>query len=153
MLRLRRTGFEAGSEMERSTMKRHIKLALILVSALIAPMAAVAQSPTAQPKNINPAVLEVNGEKIFAAEISMIMQNIAAQLGGRENVQDEEALVQMATQRAVEQTLLAQEARRNNIQPNELRLAEMVQAIEQQSGGREALESARRWSPTWRPSA
>jgi hypothetical protein len=132
MLRLRRTGFEAGSEMERSTMKRHIKLALILVSALIAPMAAVAQSPTAQPKNINPAVLEVNGEKIFAAEISMIMQNIAAQLGGRENVQDEEALVQMATQRAVEQTLLAQEARRNNIQPNELRLAEMVQAIEQQ---------------------
>jgi len=122
-------------------MKRHIKLALVLVTALIAPMAGIAQSPTAQPENKNPAVLEVNGEKIFAAEISMIMQNIAAQLGGRENVQDEEALVQMATQRAVEQTLLAQEARRNNIQPNELRLAEMVQAIEQQSGGREALES------------
>jgi hypothetical protein len=132
MLRFRRTGFEAGSEMERSTMKRHIKLALILVTALIAPMAVIAQSPTEQPGNKNPAVLEVNGEKIFAAEISMIMQNIAAQMGGRENVENEETLVQMATQRAVEQTLLAQEARRNNIQPNELRLAEMVQAIEQQ---------------------
>jgi peptidyl-prolyl cis-trans isomerase C len=90
---------------------------------------------------LNPAVIEVNGEKIYAAEISMTMQNITAQMGGRENVENEQQLVQMATQRVVEQQLLAQEAVRTNVQPNELRLAEMMQALERQAGGREALES------------
>jgi len=90
---------------------------------------------------VNPAVLEINGEKVYAAEISLVMQNVVAQMGGRENVQNEQELVQMATQRVVEQTLLAQEARRTNVQADELRLAEMMQALEQQAGGREALES------------
>jgi len=62
-------------------------------------------------------------------------------VGGRDKVQDEQQLVQMATQRVVEQTLLAQEARRTNVQPNELRLAEMMQTLETQAGGRQALES------------
>ncbi len=122
-------------------MKRHTRIALILVTAVIAPIIATAQAPTAPGGNVNPAMLEVNGEKVFAAEISMVMQNIAAQMGGRDKVQDEQQLVQMATQRVVEQTLLAQEARRTNVQPNELRLAEMMQSLEQQAGGREALES------------
>jgi peptidyl-prolyl cis-trans isomerase C len=122
-------------------MKRHTRIALILVTAVIAPIIATAQAPTAPGGNVNPAMLEVNGEKVFAAEISMVMQNIAAQMGGRDKVQDEQQLVQMATQRVVEQTLLAQEARRTNVQPNELRLAEMMQTLEQQAGGREALES------------
>jgi len=122
-------------------MKRNIGFALLLVTALFAPSVVPAQAPTAPAGDVNPAMLEVNGEKIYAAEITMIMQNIAAQMGGRENVQDEQQLVQMATQRVVEQTLLAQEARRTNVQPNELRLAEMIQALEQQAGGRQALES------------
>ena len=122
-------------------MNRHTRFALIFVAVVIVPIAAFAQAPAAPGEDVNPAMLEVNGEKIFAAEISMVMQNIAAQMGGRENVQDEQQLVQMATQRVVEQTLLAQEARRTNVQANELRLAEMMQTLEQQAGGREALES------------
>ena len=141
MLRPRRAGFSACSDMERFTMKRHNAIVLVLVTALIVPTIAFAQAPTAPGGNLNPAVIEVNGEKVYAAEISMIMQNIAAQMGGRDKVQDEQQLVQMATQRVVEQTLLAQEARRTNVQPNELRLAEMMQALENQGGGREALES------------
>ena len=105
------------------------------------PLVALAQAESAPAQEKNPAMLEVNGETIYAAEISMIMQNIAAQIGGRENVQDEDQLVQMATQRAVEQTLLAQEARRTNVQPSDLRLAEMMQGLEQQAGGREQLEA------------
>ncbi len=122
-------------------MKRYSALTLVLVSAVVAPMIAFAQAQAAPGQTLNPAMIEVNGEKIYAAEISMVMQNIAAQTGGRENVQDEQQLVQMATQRVVEQTLLAQEARRTNIQPNELRLAEMMQTLERQAGGRETLES------------
>ncbi len=122
-------------------MKRDITRLCVLAIALAAPMTSLAQTAPAAPENVNPAVLEVNGEKVYAAEISMTMQNIAAQIGGRDKVEDEQALVQMATQRVVEQTLLAQEATRTNVQPNELRMAEMMQAIEQQAGGRQALES------------
>ena len=123
-------------------MKKHIQIASTLVIALIAAHGpAVAQETAAPAENVNPAVLEVNGDKVYAAEISMTMQNIAAQMGGKENVEDQQALVQAATQRVVEQTLLAQEARRANVQPDELRLAQMVQAVETQAGGLEALES------------
>jgi len=122
-------------------MKRHNTISLALVTALIAPTIAFTQEPAAPSGNLNPAVIEVNGEKIYAAEISMTMQNITAQMGGRENIENEQQLFQMATQRVVEQQLLAQEAVRTNVQPNELRLAEMMQALERQAGGREALES------------
>jgi len=122
-------------------MKRHNTIALVLVTTLIMPTVAFTQESAAPGATLNPAVIEVNGEKIYAAEISMTMQNITAQMGGRENIQDEKKLVQMATQRVVEQQLLAQEAARTNVQPNELRLAEMMQALERQAGGREALES------------
>lgn len=142
MLRVRRAGRNVCSDMERFTMKRCYTTALVLISALAVPTITFPQEPATTGDNLNPAVLEVNGEKVYAAEISLIMQNIAAQMGGRENVQDEQELVQMATQRVIEQTLLAQEAKRTNVQVDELRLAEMMQTLEQRAGGREALESS-----------
>jgi len=48
----------------------------------------------------------------------------------------------MATQRVVEQKLLAQEARRQGYKVNDLRVAEMAQEVEKQSGGRENLDQA-----------
>lgn len=141
MLRFRRVGRSVRSDMERFTMKRHNIIALVLVSALIVPTIAFTQEPATPGGSLNPAVLEVNGEKIYAAEISMTMQNISTQMGGRENVESEQRLMQMAMERVVEQQLLAQEATRTNVQPNELRLAEMMQALERQAGGRDALES------------
>ena len=122
-------------------MKRHHTIALVLITTLIAPAVTFTQEATEPGETLNPAVIDVNGDKIYAAEISMTMQNIAAQMGGREKVEDEKKLMQMATRRVVEQQLLAQEAVRTNVQPNELRLAEMMQALERQAGGREALES------------
>lgn len=124
-------------------MKTHTRIALIFLAALSAtPGVALAQGASAPPTDINPAVLRVNGDTIYAAEISMVMQNIVAQLGGRDKVEDQQQVVQMATQRVVEQKLLAQEARRFGIQANELRVAQMMQAVEQQAGGREALETS-----------
>jgi peptidyl-prolyl cis-trans isomerase C len=63
-------------------------------------------------------------------------------MGGRDKVQDEQQLVQMATQRLVEQKLLSQEAARLGIQPNELRVTQMADAIERQAGGREVLDAS-----------
>ena len=114
-----------------------ILLALVAVAAI-----GIAQESPAPDANINPAVLKVNDDLVYAAEISMVMQNIAGQMGGRDKVPDQQELVQMATQRVVEQKLLSQEASRNGIEPNEVRVAQMIQAIEQQAGGREALDAS-----------
>ena len=107
----------------------------------VACLAVVSAAQEAAPptENINPAVLKVNDDTVYAAEISLVMQNIAGQIGDREKVPDNQELVQIATQRIVEQKLLAQEARRFGLKPDELRVAQMVQSAEQQSGGREAL--------------
>jgi len=115
---------------------------MILLASVVMAATGFAQGSPAPGANINPAVFDVNGELIYAAEISMVMQNIAGQMGGRDKIQDNEELVQMATQRVIEQKLLSQEATRLGIQPNELRVAQMAQAFEKQAGGREALDAA-----------
>jgi len=115
----------------------------IIVLALVAIAAtSVAQESQAPSATVNPAVLKVNDDLVYASDISLVMQNIAGQMGGRDKVQDQQQLVQMATQRVVEQKLLSQEALRVGIQPNDLRIAEMAQTIVKQAGGREALDAS-----------
>lgn len=123
-------------------MKRHLIHALMIVVITLVASAGTGQEPAAPAQEMNPAVIEVNGEKIHAAEISLTMRNIVAQMGGQQpDAEKQQALMQMATQRVIEQKLLAQEARRTNVKVNEDRLAEMVQTVEKQAGGREQLES------------
>jgi len=123
-------------------MKTHRRNVTILLALVAVAAIGIAQESPAPGANVNPAVLKVNDDLVYAAEISMVMQNIAGQMGGRDKVPDQQELVQMATQRVVEQKLLSQEAGRNGIQPNEPRVAQMIQAIEQQAGGREALDAS-----------
>ena len=135
-------GLSPRQNSERLEMNTHTRITLILLATLLAaPVTTLAQGASAPPTDLNPAVLKVNDDTIYAAEISMVMQNIVAQLGGPDKVEDQQQVVQMATQRVVEQKLLAQEARRFGIQADELRVAQMMQAVEQQAGGREALEA------------
>ena len=123
-------------------MKTQARNAIIALALVAIAATGFAQESPAPSANINPAVLKVNDDLVYASEISMVMQNIASQMGGRDKVQDQQQLVQMATQRVVEQKLLSQEALRNGIQPNDLRVAQMVQAMEQQAGGREAMDAS-----------
>jgi peptidyl-prolyl cis-trans isomerase C len=122
-------------------MKRNQLCALIMfLASAIGVHAQESPAPTA---DINPPVLRVNNDTVYAAEVSMVMANITGQLAaqGRE-LPDQQQLVQMATQRVVEQKLLAQEARRQGYKPNDLRVAEMAQTVEKQAGGREALDQS-----------
>ncbi len=123
-------------------MKTQVRNATILLTLVAIAAIGFAQEAPAPGANINPAVLKVNDDLVYASEISMVMQNIAGQMGGRDKVQDEQQLVQMATQRVVEQKLLSQEALRIGIQPNDLRIAQMAQTIVKQAGGREALDGS-----------
>jgi len=89
----------------------------------------------------NPVVLRVNGDPIYAIEISMVMQTIQAQLIERGEEVDQRELAKVATQRAIEQKLLVQEAGRFGIEADELDVARAAQIAEQQSGGRASLEA------------
>jgi len=120
-------------------MKHRATVMLVLAFALCAPLV-TAQNTLETAKN--PAVWTINGDPIYAAEISMTMQNLAAQIqqaGGPAPTSEE--LMQAATQRMIEQKLLAQEAKRLSIRNNEQRLAETIAQMEQQAGGKENLES------------
>ena len=89
----------------------------------------------------NPVVLRVNGDPIYAVEISMVMQTIQAQLTERGEEVDQRELAKVATQRAIEQKLLVQEARRFGVEADELDVARAARLAEQQSGGRASLEA------------
>lgn len=110
-----------------------------------APAVAPQVDPTAEPgppqPAPNPVVLRVNGSPIHAVEISMIMQTIQSQFAQRGEQVDQRELAKVATQRAIEQKLLVQEARRFGAEPDELDVARAAQIAEQQAGGREALEA------------
>lgn len=104
------------------------------------------QDPTTSPSAANatagnPVVLRVNGDPIYAIEISMVMQTLQAQLSERGEQVDQRELAQVATQRAIEQKLLVQEARRFGAEADELEVARSAQMAEQQAGGRPALEA------------
>jgi parvulin-like peptidyl-prolyl isomerase len=86
--------------------------------------------------------MTVNGQPVYAAEISLLMQNIKGFLTSQGQQVSEEEIVQVATQRVVEQKLLAQEATRFGIKPDEQRIAQLMAMTEQQAGGREQLEQA-----------
>jgi peptidyl-prolyl cis-trans isomerase C len=103
------------------------------------PSAAPVAAPPAA--GLNQAVLKVNGEPIRAFEISMIMQTIQSQLKEHAEDVDISELAKAATQRAIEQKLLAQEARRVGLVADELDVARAVEAAEKQAGGRTILES------------
>jgi peptidyl-prolyl cis-trans isomerase C len=123
-------------------MKAHARFVIAALLAAL-PAALPAQYAPAPPADINPPVLEVNGDTIFAADISMVMRNISGQLQAQNlEVPENQELVQMATQRVVEQKLIAQEARRRGIQVNDLRVAEMTKTVEEQAGGRDALQQS-----------
>lgn len=124
---------------------RHTRISTIILMTLLA-VAVSASSQNAAPSvnpEINPAVLQVNDDIIYASDISLVMRNIAAQYGSQgQQPPPEEELVQLATQRVVEQKLLSQVGTKAGFEANELAVAERAKEVEQQAGGIEQLNQS-----------
>ena len=120
-------------------MNRTSLVAAALAAAVVA-LSAGAQEPQAPAPSANPKVITVNGQPVYAAEISLMMQNVQGYLKSQGREAPEEEIAQVATQRVVEQKLLAQEATRFGVKPDEQRIAQMMQMTERQAGGRDKLE-------------
>jgi peptidyl-prolyl cis-trans isomerase C len=113
---------------------------LAIIGLLVVAHVGSAQETQPSPQNVNPIIMKVNGEPVYAAEVSLLMQNIQGFLASQGREASQQEIFQVASQRIVEQKLLAQEARRFGLQPNEDEVTRMLQMTEQQAGGREALE-------------
>lgn len=113
-----------------------IQTALIVALTLVAALASAQQAPA------NPKVMTINGEPLWAAEITFVLQSAMAPLlqQGHQGPPPEE-LVESVVQKVVDTKLLAQEARRLKIKPDEKQIKEILARIEQSSGGRAALEA------------
>jgi peptidyl-prolyl cis-trans isomerase C len=112
---------------------------LAAIGALAFASFGFAQAPAA---SVNPLVMKINGDEVHAAEISLMMQNIQGFLLSQGQQPTEEQVFQMASQRIVEQKLIAQEAKRQGLKPDPQQVAQMLQMTEQQVGGKENLEKA-----------
>jgi parvulin-like peptidyl-prolyl isomerase len=107
-------------------------LAILVIS--VAAGAAGQDSPVpADPRN--PVVLHVDGAPVYAAEVSMVMQNVESQLRRGGETIDTQKLVAIAMRRVVEQKLLAEEARRFGLKPDPERVDGMLESAERQAGG------------------
>ena len=125
----------------------------LCVGLMIVATIGIAQDPTEsttppdsqqvqQPEVINPVVMTVNGEPVHAAEISLVMQRIGAQMQQSGNEIDEKQLVQAAQSQVVDTKLLAQEARRRGITLPDGHVEQILAQIQQQAGGAEQLAKA-----------
>ena len=81
------------------------------------------------------------GEPVYAAEISLMIQNRHVFCASQGQQVSQEQIFQVASQRILEQKLLAQEAVRFGLKPDETKVAEMMKLTEQQAGGRATLEA------------
>lgn len=112
---------------------------LCSISVALAAIVGGAQDLTPSGTGRNPVVLRIDGEPVRAAEISLVMLNLQAQLKAVGQEMDTRQLMDQATQRVIEQRLLAREARRAGLSPDPARIQQMLAAAEQQAGGAEQL--------------
>lgn len=112
---------------------------LLVVGILAVAGFAPCQQAAPSPDGLNPLIMKVNGEPVYAAEVSLIMSTMVGQLEQSGSDFEIEQVLQAATDRAIEQKLLAQEARRFGLSPDEERVAQQMAAADQRAGGREAL--------------
>ncbi len=117
-------------------MKKSVPCAAVLVLALCVAVPAMAQqSPTE-------VVLTVNEQPVYSWEVRMLIPQIQQEMARQGMQPEQEMVIQAAMQRVVDSKLLAQEATRLKMQPNDQRVKETMAEIEQQAGGRAQLDQA-----------
>ncbi len=112
---------------------------LLLVVAVAGAAFAQDQATPQPAEDINPQVLTVNGEPVYAAEISLVMRTVAESLKAGSAQPSQKEILGAATQRVIEQKLLAQEARRFGLHADESEVENLLNAAATQLGGREEL--------------
>lgn len=118
-------------------MSSRIRLTTLVVAMALAVAAGAQTNPVE-----NPVVVTVNGDPIRAAEVNLVAQQVAAAASQRGGQPDQQAVFDESVSQLIQTRLLAQEARRQKVTVPEGSVEKVMQQIEQQVGGREALETS-----------
>ena len=114
---------------------------LIMCALILAAGSLVsAQTPTTPEETSATVAFMVNGEPLPTFEIQFAMQAVAAQMQQRGGEVKQDQLIGIATEEAIKNRLLLQEARRRDIQPDPAGVARAIQQLTQKAGGDEALQ-------------
>jgi len=114
-------------------MNRHVKLVVMTAFLLGAALGAAAQG---RPNEI---AAVVNGEPISTWEIGLLFPQIQEELVAQGEEARGDIVIRVALQRAIDNRLLAQEARRVGIKPNDEQVAARLDAMAERAGGRAQL--------------
>lgn len=114
----------------------------IQLTALVVAMALAAAAGAQINPSENPVIVTVNGDPIRAAEVNLVAQQVAAAVSQQGGDLDQQAIFDESVGQLIQTKLLAQEARRQNIAVPAGSVDQVMQQIEQQVGGREALETS-----------
>ncbi len=130
----------------------------IVVSVLCAAVAGAQTPPTSQPAPTgaeapatatsmpapqpppDPVVLTVNGDPIHAGSVRLAVQNVISQLRRQGQKPEQQQVMQAATQQVIDSTLLAQEARRRDVELDTSKVSQILEDMERRAGGRESLQ-------------
>lgn len=112
---------------------------IVIVLGLVAAAFAVAASAQDQ-QTPNPVVVWVNGDPVYAADISVAMGSIGPQLKSAGQDLTQEELMQVSVGRIIDQKILAQQARQLELSVDEDRIQAQVDRMAGEAGGRETLE-------------
>ncbi len=124
-------------------MNKSFGVGVVVAAMTIALSVAAQQAPTqSQPPTSadaqNRVIVKVNGDPVYTSDVSLMMRDLQARQRGQKI--PEQQLVEMGTGRVIDRKLLAQEATRRGIKPNEQRVEANLGEIVKQAGGREALD-------------
>jgi parvulin-like peptidyl-prolyl isomerase len=107
---------------------------------VVALLTAGAITATAQDPSQEVALI-VNGEKIFTWEIALLMPAVQTEMASQGLDTKGEGVIQAVLGRAIDSKLLAQEARRRGIEPDNGRIDQKMNKMAKGSGGRANLEA------------
>ena len=117
-------------------MKRSVSIGAVLALIVCVSLPIFAQGP---PSDV---VLTVNDQPVYSWEIGLLIPQIQQEMARQGMQPERDTVIQASMQRVVDSKLLAQEARRREMQPNDQRVKATMAQIEQQAGGREKLGEA-----------
>ncbi len=117
-------------------MKTTLSLVLGLVLAWTIPALAKAAPQSAD------IVMKVNDEPVFGSEVQMELARLAMQLQRMGQNPGQVDLQQIARQQVVDTHLLAQEARKQGLEPDESKVQALIEQAAAQAGGKDQLEAS-----------
>lgn len=111
------------------------------IVALTAVIAVCLTSPLVAQTQTSPVVMTVNDQPVYFWEMRLVVPQVQMELTSRGVEQTRDLVLRLAAKKVVEAKLLAQEARRRDLNPDREVVDAAIQQIEATAGGRENLDA------------